>query len=142
MNVRRVRRAVLIALTAGAVMSVMAPGAGAATAPIVGGGSFARTVPFIDGWIYAFECHAAAPGAVSTSVDSCVLYYAYPAGSAPASTSTGPVASTSGAVSTNPADLYRICWSVSARYSDSTSRSTSGCSSPSSSIAGAGASSG
>jgi hypothetical protein len=142
MNVRRVRRAVLTAVVAGAAMSVLAPGAGAATTPMAGGGSFTRTIPFIDGSIYAFECHAAAPGAVSTSVDRCVLYYAYPAGSAPASTSTGPVASTSGAVSTNPADLYRICWSVSARYSDGSSRSTGGCSAPSSSIAGAGASSG
>jgi hypothetical protein len=139
MYVRRVRWAALAALIAAAMTMLLPPAAPAATTPIVGGGSFVRTAPFIDGWIYAFECHAAAAGAVSTSVDSCLLRYAgLTASGAPASTSQGPVASTSGAVSTNPADLYTVCWTVSARYGDGSSQSTSGCSSPASSIGGAG----
>jgi hypothetical protein len=105
---------------------------------MVGGGSFARTIPFIDGSIYAYECHAFAPGAASTSVDSCNLMYLYTAGSAPPATSNGPVAATYGAVSTNPANVYRVCWTVSARYPDSSTQSKSGCST-SSNIAGAGA---
>ena len=93
---------------------------------------FARTAPFIDGTIYAFECHAAAPRAVSTSVDSCSLNsYA-----APPSTSSGPFASANEAVSV-PVATYRVCWSVSPRYSDGTSQSTTGCTT-SSSLAGAG----
>ncbi|HEV3228489.1 MAG TPA: hypothetical protein VGY97_03365 [Solirubrobacteraceae bacterium] len=140
MNVRRLRMAALGALVAGAIIAVPAATASAATAPIVGGGSFARTIPFIDGWVYAYECHAFAPGAVSTSVDSCSLMYLYTAGSAPPSTSSGPAVATTGGVSTNPANLYRVCWSVSARYPDASTQSTSGCSSPPSSIAGAGAS--
>ena len=86
-----------------------------------------------DGTIYAFECHATAPGAVSTSIDSCSLnsYGASP------STSSGPVASTSAAIAV-PVTTYRVCWTASARYSDGTSQSTSGCT-ISSSVGGAGA---
>jgi hypothetical protein len=125
------RSAVLVALTAGALAMPAAP-AGAATTPLVAGASFARTIPFIDGTIYAFECHASAPGAVSTSIDSCSLNsYA-----APPSTSSGSVATTSEAVSV-PVATYRVCWTASARYSDGTSQSTSGCT-ISSSVGGAG----
>jgi hypothetical protein len=133
MNVRRARSTALVALTAAVVTAVPTSAASAATAPIVGGGSFARTIPFIDGSIYAFECHAAAPGAASTTVDSCLL------GSiaAPPATSQGPVASTNQAVSTNPAWSYRLCWMVSARYADGSTQTTSGCTAASS-IAGAG----
>ena len=131
MHSRRVRAAALIALTAGAI-AVPATSAAAAPVPIVGGASFARTAPFIDGTIYAFECHATAPGAVTTSVDSCSLN-AY---AAPASTSSGPVASTSEAVAV-PVTTYRVCWTVSARYIDGTSQSASGCT-ISSSVAGGG----
>jgi hypothetical protein len=131
MQLRRVRSAALIALSAGA-LAVSAAAAQAAPAPIVGGASFAKTIPFIDGTIYAFECHAAAPGAVSTSIDSCSLnnYGASP------STSSGSFASTSAAISV-PVTTYRVCWAVSARYSDGTSQSSSGCT-ISSSVAGAG----
>jgi hypothetical protein len=133
MNVRRARSIALVALTAAVATAVPTTAASAATAPIIGGGSFARTVPFIDGSIYAFECHAAAPGAASTSVNSCLL------GSiaAPPVTSQGPVATTSQAVSTNPAWSYRLCWTVSARYGDGTAQTTSGCTAASS-IAGVG----
>jgi hypothetical protein len=131
MQLRRVRSAALIALSAGA-LAVSAAAAQAAPAPIVGGASFAKTIPFIDGTIYAFECHAAAPAAVSTSVDSCSLNNY----SAPPSTSSGSVASSSAAISV-PVTTYRVCWTVSARYSDGTSQSSSGCT-ISSSVAGAG----
>jgi hypothetical protein len=62
-----------IALATCCAALVAAAPASAAPAPIVAGGSFARTVPFIDGSIYEFECHAAAPGATSTRITSCVL---------------------------------------------------------------------
>jgi hypothetical protein len=131
MNAGRVRGAALIALAAAAV-AIPATTAEAANAPLVGGASFARTIPFIDGTIYAFECHASAPGAVSTSIDSCTMgQYA-----APASTSSGSVATTNEAVSV-PVATYNVCWTASARYSDGTSQSTSGCT-ISSSVGGAG----
>jgi hypothetical protein len=132
MQSRRIRAAALIALAAGAIAVPVAT-AEAAPAPIVGGASFAQTAPFIDGTIYAFECHATAPGAVSTSIDSCSLnsYGASP------STSSGPVAGTSAAIAV-PVTTYRVCWTASARYSDGTSQSTSGCT-ISSSVGGAGA---
>jgi hypothetical protein len=134
MNV--VRPAVLVALIAGLTTAASATEASAAT-PIVGGGSFARTIPFIDGSIYAWECHAAAPGAVSTTISSCTLNSVDGADGAPPVTSQGPVAGTDGAVSTNPALTYHVCWTVSASYADGTSQTTSGCT-LSSSIAGAG----
>jgi hypothetical protein len=138
MNLRHIRLAAMIVLSAAAMTTVSATPATAATTPIVGGGSFARTIPFIDGWVYAFECHAAAPGAVSTTVSQCNLMSVYPAGTASAVTSQGPVATTDGAVSTSPAAQYRVCWTVSARHSDGSTQSMSGCSFPASSIAGAG----
>jgi hypothetical protein len=135
MNVRRVRRrAALIALAAGAIAAVPPTSAAAATTPIVAGGSFARTVPFIDGYIYVFECHAVAPGALSTTISAC-----YGPSTAPAVTSPGPAASTNGAVSANPYSTYQVCWTASAQYADGTTRSTSGCST-SSRLAGAGVS--
>jgi hypothetical protein len=132
MQARRARVAALIALATAAIATSVST-ASAAAAPIVGGASFAQTAPFIDGTIYAFECHASAPGAVSTSIVSCALN-SY---GAPASTSSGPVASTSAAIAV-PVTTYRVCWTASARYSDGTSQSTSGCT-ISSSVAGAGA---
>jgi hypothetical protein len=131
MQSRRIRSAALIALAAGAI-AVPATSANAANAPIVAGASFARTIPFIDGTIYAFECHAVAAGAVSTSIDSCSLNNY----GAPPSTSSGSIATTNEAVSV-PVATYRVCWTASARYSDGTSQSTSGCT-ISSSVAGAG----
>src|SRR5919201_1337138 len=106
MQSRRIRSAALIAL-AGAIAVPVAT-ADAANAPIVAGASFARTIPFIDGTIYAFECHAAAAGAVSTTIDSCSLNnYA-----APASASSGPFATTNEAVAV-PVATYQVCWTAS-----------------------------
>jgi hypothetical protein len=105
----------------------------AATGALVGGGSFARTIPFIDGDIYTFECHAAAPGAVSTRVDSCTLG----AVAAPPASSAGAAAVTDGAVSQDPRTT-QVCWTVSATFADGTSQAKSGCST-SSDLAGAGA---
>lgn len=128
MNARRSRAAAAAALIAAAVAATAAvPAASAAPAPIVGGGSFARTIPFIDGNIVAFECHAAAPGAVSTTVSSCALNSVYGPVPAPASTSPGPAAATSQGVSIGAA-TYQVCWTVSARYSDGSSQTGSGCS--------------
>lgn len=137
MKKSRIRLAVPLALVGAAVAA--AP-ASAATAPMAAGGSFARTAPFIDGSIYAYECHAVAPGALSTTISSCTLK-ASDGGSIPAapSTSPGPVAATSGAVSSNVSLTYQVCWTASATYADGSSQSTSGCSS-SSSIAGTGVS--
>lgn len=129
MKTRNVCCAALVALSAGAFGA--AP-ASAATGPLVGGGSFARTVPFIDGDLYAFECHAVAPGAVTTSVVSCALGSA----TAPPASAQGPAAFTYGIVSRAPSPTS-VCWTVSASYSDGTSQTRSGCSTVSA-IAGAG----
>lgn len=129
MNTRRLRAGaptLLAAAIAVAVPATAATTASAATTPIVGGGSFARTVPFIDGSIVAYECHAAAPGAVSTTVNSCVLNSVFGPVAAAPSTSPGPAAATSGAVSLDPA-TYQVCWTVSARYADGSTQSSSGC---------------
>ena len=127
MNARRLRTPALAALAAATAIAVPTTTAAAATTPIVGGGSFARTIPFIDGSIVAYECHAAAPGAVSTTVNSCVLNSVFGPDAAPPSTSPGPAAATSGAVSLDPA-TYQVCWTVSAKYVDGSTQSTSGCS--------------
>jgi hypothetical protein len=126
-----IRTATLIALTAGAFAAAPAQ---AAPAPVVGSGSFAKTIPFIDGDIYAFECHAVAPGAVSTSVNSCTLGPV----AAPPATQAGEVAATAQGVSQDPRQT-QVCWTVSATYADGTSQSSSGCSTTSD-TAGAGAS--
>jgi hypothetical protein len=137
MNARRSRAAALAALIAAAVAATAAvPAASAAPAPIVGGGSFARTIPFIDGNIVEFECHAAAPGALSTTVSSCVLNSVFGPVAAPESTSPGPAAATSQGVSLAPAN-YQVCWTVSAGYSDGSTQASSGCSS-SGTLVGAG----
>jgi hypothetical protein len=127
MHTSRLRAAALTALAAAIAVAVPATTAAAATTPIVGGGSFARTIPFIDGSIVAYECHAAAPGAVSTTVNSCVLNSVFGPVPAPPSTSPGPAAATSGAVSLDPA-TYQVCWTVSAQYVDGSTQSSSGCS--------------
>lgn len=67
------RLSVIAALIATAVIALPASAARATTNPIVGGGSFVRTGPFIDGWIYVFECHVVAPGATTTTVSSCSM---------------------------------------------------------------------
>jgi hypothetical protein len=136
MNARRSRTAAATLIAAAVAATAAVPAASAAPAPIVGGGSFARTIPFIDGNIVAFECHAAAPGAVSTTVSSCVLNSAYGPVPAPASTSTGPAAVTSQSVSIAAA-TYQVCWTVSTRYSDGSSQAGTGCTS-SGTLVGAG----
>ena len=105
--------------------------------PLVGGASFARTAPFIDGVIYLYECHAAAPGAVSTSVDSCTITSSRGTSSAPPSTSPGPAALTDSGIVWDPSP-NQVCWTVSARFADGTSQAKSGCTTTSD-IAGAGA---
>jgi hypothetical protein len=124
MTASRNRAAALLAVAA--ALACAAPAA-AAPDPLVAGGSFARTVPFIDGTVHAFECHAAAPGATSTTVSSCVLTDGLHSIAAPASSSSGPVAATDEAVATSPLSEWRVCWTASAAYGDGTSQSTSGC---------------
>jgi hypothetical protein len=122
-----------------AAATVCAAPAGAAPAPMVAGASFARTVPFIDGTIYAFECHAAAPGATSTTISSCALSDGLHTIAAPPTTSAGPAAVTTQAVATTPVSQWKVCWTAGAAYADGTTQSTSGCTTASS-LAGAGVS--
>jgi hypothetical protein len=136
MKNHRIHAAALLALAAAAIGA--AP-ASAAPAPLTAGASFARTVPFIDGTVYAFECHAAAPGASTTTVSSCNLTDGLHNNNAPAVTSNGPFATTNQAVATTPLSQWRVCWTASATYSDGTSQSTNGCTTASS-VAGAGTS--
>ena len=132
MKVRRAGSAALIALVAG----LLAAAPSEAAAPIVAGGAFARTAPFIDGYIVPFECHAVAAGAVSTTISSCVLKAGGSSIAAPPVTSTGPFAATNEAVA-RTASSYQVCWTAGATYTDGTTQSTSGCS-LASPIAGAG----
>jgi hypothetical protein len=132
MKVRRAGSAALIALAAGFTAAAPAQ----AAAPIVAGGSFARTAPFIDGYIVPWECHAVAAGAVSTTISSCVLKAGASSIPAPPVTQTGPVAATNEAVA-QTSSSYQVCWTASATYTDGTSQATSGCSSGGP-IAGAG----
>jgi hypothetical protein len=127
----------LVPLAALAAVMLAPSSALAADGPLAGGGSFARTAPFVDGWLYAFECHAAAPGAVATTVSSCTLDSIDGAVAAPPATAQGAAAATDGAVSTNPSLVYDVCWTVGARYGDGTTQTSSGCSAASS-LAGAG----
>jgi hypothetical protein len=132
---KRIRFCLILTLIAGASGTIR-PTASAATAPLTGGGSFVRTAPFIDGWIYAFECHALAPGAQTTTVESCSMSPRGPI-TAPRSTAGGPFAVTSGSVSTDPATAYTLCWTVSATYAGGATQSAGGCTAASS-IAAAG----
>jgi hypothetical protein len=127
------KTAAIAILSVTAAIGAPATPAGAATGALAGGGSFARTIPFIDGNLYAFECHAVAPGAVSTSVDSCALG----AVAAPAARQAGPVAVTTQGVSQSTR-VTSVCWTVSATFADGTSQTRSGCSTASD-LAGAGA---
>lgn len=132
----KARRSATAAIAVLATCAIAAPAASAANAPIVAGGSFARTIPFIDGNIVVFECHAAAAGAVSTTISSCQLNSVYgPVGAAPV-TQTGSAAVSDGAVSIDPAN-FQVCWTASAVYADGSTQSTSGCST-SGQLAGAG----
>jgi hypothetical protein len=133
MKLRHLATAPLLAV--GLLSTMAAPPASAAT-PLTAGGAFARTIPFIDGQLYEYECHAAAPGAVSTSITSCALTSTFGTVQAPPATSQGPAAETSGGVSWDPSP-NQVCWTAGARYSDGTTQSTSGCSSTSD-TAGAG----
>jgi hypothetical protein len=133
LHVRRLFTAPLLASALGAVAAAPAD---AAPAPIVAGGSFAQTVPFIDGTVYAFECHAAAPGAASTTISACTLTDGLHDIAAPPATSLGGAAVTTEGVATTPLSQWRVCWTASSTYADGTSKSTSGCTAASS-IAGA-----
>jgi hypothetical protein len=132
MPIRPLRVAALTAIAT----SIAAGPAHAAPAPLVSSGSFARTVPFIDGSIYEFECDAAAPGAVVTRVDSCTLTDGVSTLTAPAVSSQGPAAATTGSYSLDSYQ-WKLCWTASASYSDGSTQSTSGCTAASS-LAGAG----
>ena len=126
MQLSRVRRAALGALSVVAVGALAAPAAGAANAPLVAGGSFAQTVPFIDGTIYPFECHAFAAGATTTAINSCVLSNGISSYAASPVTSAGPFAITSADTIVDVAP-YQLCWKATATYADATTQTTSGC---------------
>ena len=135
MTSRRARTAALLALAVAA--AVPATDAHAATGALVGGGSFARTAPFIDGVIYLYECHAAAPGALTTRVDSCTISSSRGTSSAPSASSPGPFAATNAGIVWDPSP-NQVCWKVSATFADGTTQSKSGCTTTSD-VAGAGA---
>jgi hypothetical protein len=133
MTVRRTRACVLAALCTSILAAAPAH---AAPVPIVATGSFARTVPFIDGSIYVFECDASAPGASVTRIDSCVLSDGVEHLTAPPVTQNGPAAQTTGAYSLDSYQ-WQLCWTASATYPDGSTQSASGCTGTSS-LAGVG----
>jgi hypothetical protein len=132
-----VRRFLTAPLLASALAAVVAMPAVAAPAPLVAGGSFVRTIPFIDGTLYTFECHAVAPGAASTTVSACTMTDGLHTIAAPPATTLGQAAVTTETVATTPLSQWRVCWTASSTYGDGTSQSTSGCTTASS-TAGAG----
>jgi hypothetical protein len=133
MTVRCARAGVLAALCTSILAAAPAQ---AAPAPIAATGSFVRTAPFIDGSIYEFECDAAAPGATVTRIDSCVLSDGVEHLPAPAVSSTGAAAVTTGSYVLDSYQ-WQLCWTASATYADGSTQSTSGCTSTSS-LAGVG----
>lgn len=111
------------AVAAAAALGVVAPPAAsaAATDRIVAGGNY--TGVLLNGITVVFECHAAAPGAVSTAINSCSLTTG---GSAPAIALPGDAAATAG-TSTVPFAPFQLCWTASATFLDANRKSTSGC---------------
>jgi hypothetical protein len=112
------------ALTGAATFGTTSVAHAAATDVITAGGNF--TGVLANGLTVAFECHAVAPGAVSTSITKCALTTGHSAApialpgdaAATASTATVPIAP------------FRLCWSASATYIDATVRTTSACTIP------------
>jgi hypothetical protein len=91
------------------------------TNKIVASGNY--TGVLLNGLTVAFECHAAAPGAVSTEINACYLT------SGP---SAGPIAlpgdaAATASVGTVPFVAFRLCWTASATYVNAGHKSTSGC---------------
>jgi hypothetical protein len=104
---------------------------------LVGNGAFVQTAPFIDGTLVTFGCSVAAPGATSTSIDSCTLVNSqYVAASAPAASSQTAATVTDETVAV-PVTTYQVCWTATAHEADGTSVSASGCTAPSN-LAGGG----
>lgn len=132
------RRAALAAIVVFAPLALaldVLPANAAGT--VVGDGAFVQTAPFIDGYLVTFECSVAAPGAQSTSIDSCTLANSqYVAASAPIASSQTPTTVTDETVAV-PVTTYQVCWTATAHDADGTSTTTSGCTAPSN-LAGAG----
>lgn len=119
---RVVTLAAATAALAGLTMVGTASAAPLATASrIVAGGNYTGVIA--NGLTVTFECHAAAPGAVSTAIDSC---YLTTGGAAAPIALPGDAAATAG-VSTVPFAPFRLCWSASATFVDASRNSTSGC---------------
>lgn len=93
----------------------------AATDRVVAGGNF--TGVLANGITVVFECHAAAAGAVSTSINRCELTTG---DSANPIALPGDAAATVG-TATVPIAPFRLCWSASATFLDASVRTTSGC---------------
>jgi hypothetical protein len=127
---RAYKRIGTVALATAALASVTTLGttqvAHATAAPpttntIVAGGNY--TGVLLNGITVAFECHAAAPGAVSTAIDAC---YLTTGGSAPALALPGDAVATASTRNV-PFAPFRLCWSASATFLNATRKATSGC---------------
>jgi hypothetical protein len=91
------------------------------TNKIVAGGNY--TGVLLNDITVVFECHAAAPGAVSTAINSC---YLTTGGSAPSLALPGDAVATAG-TSNVPFAPFKLCWTASATFLDASRKSTSGC---------------
>jgi hypothetical protein len=127
-----------LALAGALCASLLAAAPAGAAAPLVASGAFARTAPFIDGSIYEFECDAAAPGATSTRIDSCVVSNGVSSFGASGGTSAAEAAVADGSY-IEPSYNWKLCWTASATYPDGSTKTTSGCTG-SSSLASSGSS--
>ena len=97
--------------------------------------TFVRTIPFIDGYIYAYECHAIAPGATTITISHCSTDSIDDPPIASESVAGARITVGGVARDTQPT---QVCWTASATYADGTSQMTSGCT-ITSEFAGAGA---
>jgi hypothetical protein len=121
------RHRALLATSISILAGLTAGPASAATAPLTATGQYVRTSPFIDGTLYDIQCSAAAPGAVTTRIDSCKLINQWNQSyDAPPVTEEGSLAHTYYLV-VIPTYQWKLCWTASATYGDGSTKATGGC---------------
>ena len=103
------------AMASGPVLSVALPHTIAAS------GNYTGVIA--NGLTVAFECHAAASGAVSVAINSCGITTG---GGAPSIALPGTAAATAGTTNV-PFAPFQLCWTATATFVDTATKTTSGC---------------
>jgi hypothetical protein len=123
---RRIQRIVTLAVATAAAAGMGGMGTAHAattidTNRIVASGNYAGVL--LNGLTVVFECHAAAPGAVSTEINAC---YLTTGGGASPIALPGEAAATAGERSV-PFAPFKLCWIASATYVNAAHKTTNGC---------------